>query len=88
MDFWQMAERMEKLAASKGLSAFDSNARRWRFEMPLAFWEAAKEMTTGEYGWRMPDDPPTGEAWPYLAFGFPFVIDPILPADGLRLVER
>jgi hypothetical protein len=88
VDFWAYAGRMEVLARSKGLTAFDPDARQWRFELPLAFWDAAKRLCEGEYGWQMPDAPPTGESWPYLVFGYPFVVDPNLPPDGLRLVTR
>lgn len=84
--FWKFVARMEALAAEKRMVPFDVEARRWRFEVPLAFWEAAKAHVE-QYGWK-PDKPPTGESWPYLIIGYPFVVDPNLRDDELRLVER
>jgi hypothetical protein len=79
---------MLAMVRKRGLGIYGLADRRFRFEVPLAMWNEAKAWSEGEYGWEMPGDPPNGESWPYLVLGYPFVVDPSLPADGLRLVER
>ncbi len=80
-DFATYADRMLAMARQHGFDVYGGAPLGWRFEIPTAMWEAAKEHVK-QYGW-VRDEPWPGDQ----ILGYPFVVDPRLPDDALRLVR-